>query len=328
MTPVSHVLSGYLVGEFQIRGAQESGRQQTPDKKDRWRIVAAAVIGSIIPDVDVSLGLVGGWTGSGLHRGATHSLLLAPLLAGLIAWLVARVMGSPPRRPKRPLYFAALSGILTHIFWDWLNPWGAVLLWPWVRSFRGNLLHEGDRYAAAMLLAASLLVWRGRRVAAAVLLLELLPACLIVQLWWRDHAQDLAKTQLAGRRTAVYPASDLTCGWIILSAGTDDMAVHCVSSPIARSASMVFHVPLRNDPFIEASQQSAAVRDLRQKIPFSFAEVKPAQPAEGGGAMVLWRDLRIAYRELPEPKPTGLQLRIDASGNVISEEYRWWLSVW
>lgn len=314
MTPGSHLLSGYLVAEFQ-------GGGQLPDNRRRWAITAAAVIGAIAPDLDVPLGLLGGWAGSGLHRGATHSLTVAPLLAWLIAWLVGRVA----RAPRGQLFHAALGGLLTHIFWDWLNPWGAVLLWPWVRSFRGNLIHEGDLVIAGMLLVASVLVWRGRRVAAAVLLLELLPAYLLIQLWWRDHTRSLAKTELAGLQTAVFPASELTCGWIILAASSGDMGVHCVSSPLAKSASMVFHVPLRSDPFIEASLQSPAVRELRQKIPFSFPEVEPVPI---GGAVVLWRDLRIAYRERPNAKPTGLEVHIDASGKIIGEQYRWWLTVW
>ena len=292
-----------------------------PDHRRRWAITAAAVIGAIAPDLDVPLGLLGGWAGSGLHRGATHSLIVAPLLAWLIAWLIERMT----RAPRSQLFYAALGGVLTHILSDWLNPWGAVLFWPWVQSFRGNLIHEGDLVIAVTLLVASVLAWRGRRVAAAVLLLELLPAYLIVQLWWRDHARSMANTELVGVQTAVFPTSELNCGWIILAASSTDMSVHCVSSPMAKSAPAVFHVPVRSDPFIEGSQQSPAVRELRQKIPFSFAEVKPVQ---GGGAVVLWRDLRIAYRERPNAKPTGLEVRLDASGKIVGEQYRWWLTVW
>jgi hypothetical protein len=175
------------------------------------------------------------------------------------------------------------------------------------------------------LLAASILVWRNRRIAAAVLMLELLPAYLILQIWWRDHARSLASTQLGSLHTAVFPASDPRCQWIILSAAAGEMAVHCVSSPAAKTARTEFRVALRSDQLIQASLQSPAVQELREKIPFSFAEVNPRSD---GGADVLWRDLRIAYRERARANPTGLLVRLDKNGKIIGEHYRWWLSVW
>ncbi len=306
MTPAAHLLSGYLVGEWQASG-----------EKERWRAVAAAVVAGIAPDFDVVLGLLGGWAGSGAHRGATHSLTLAPLFA----WLIAKVV----RGPRRPVFLAALGGIISHIFWDWLNPWGAILFWPWMRSFRGNLVHEGNLYVLGLLLGSAVLVWRGRRVAAAVLLLELLPVFLLVQIWWRDHARGLAAAQLAGRRALVYPAPDLACGWIALSAGSADMSVACVASPVARRLRPVFTTPVRGDFFVQASERSPVVQDLREKIPFAFAEVRPLK---NGGAVVLWRDLRVAYREPKDADPTGLQVELDAHGKIVSEHYRWWLRLW
>src|SRR5713226_4775669 len=102
MTPVGHLLSGYLAGKW------------TPGpKNERRRIILAALIGSVAPDVDVVVGLLGGWAGAGVHRGATHSFLGAAVLAGLIALLL--------RGPRKPLFLAAFAGVLTHIFWDWLN---------------------------------------------------------------------------------------------------------------------------------------------------------------------------------------------------------------
>ena len=306
MTPAGHLFSGYLVGEWAAAGEER-----------RWRIIAAAVVGSIVPDLDVALGLLGGWAGATAHRGATHSFLGAVALA----WVIAALF----RRPRRALFVAALGGILTHIFWDWLNPWGVVPFWPWLKSFRGNLLHEGDLYAAAILLLACILVWKKQRLLAAAALATLLPAYLLTQLWWRDLARALARAELAGRQTAVFPTNKLTCGWIVLSAGDADMSVHCVRSPAAAHLEPAFDVTLRSDSFTQASEQSELVRDFRQKIPFSFAEV---QPAEDAGAVVVWRDLRVAFEEKPSKLPTGIYVRLDPAGKILSERHRWWLSLW
>lgn len=306
MTPVGHLLTGYLVGEWAASGGSE-----------RWWVIGAALAGSIAPDFDVALGLLGGWAGSSAHRGATHSFLGAVVMA----WAIAAVL----RRPRGRLFLAALGGILTHIFWDWLNPWGVRPLWPGTASFRGNLLHEGDLYATAIVLGVSVLVWRKRGHAAVAVLVTVLPAYLGVQLWWRDHARGLARAELAERRFAVYPTDQIRCGWIVLSAGEGDMRVHCVATPAADHLRPAFQAPVRSDFFTRASEQSAVVRELRRKIPFPFAQV---EPVEEGGAVVVWRDLRIAYRESPANRPTGIHVRVDATGRILDERHYWWLTWW
>ncbi len=280
-------------------------------------MLAAALLGSIAPDLDVALGLLGGWEGAGAHRGATHSFLGAVVLASMIAVVL--------RGNRRAVFLAALGGILTHIFWDWLNPWGVRPFWPWDVSFRANLLHEGDLYATAILAVAALLMWRGRRRAAAVVLATLLPAYLLVQLLWREHARELAKIELAGRRALVYPARELCCGWIVLSGGESDMSVDCVMSPIASHLRRSYDVAPADGSFVRASERSHLVREFREKIPFPFAEV---HPAAAGGAEVVWRDLRLAYRERPSDVPSGLHVRLDSAGRIVSERHHWWLTVW
>lgn len=306
MTPAGHLLSGYLVAHW------------TPgEPSDRRRILIAGLLGSIAPDLDVVLGLLGGWAGSSAHRGATHSLLGAAVLGVLIAASVGGV--------RRSLFVAAFGGVLTHIFWDWLNPWGVVLLWPWMRSFRGNLVHEGNLYAVALVGIAVLLAWRGRGRAALAFLAVALPCFLLLQLAWRSHARNLAASELPGRRVAVYPSDKLRCGWIVLSTADAEMAVHCVARPTATYLAPLFQTPVRDDGFTRASEQSPTVHEFREKIPFSFAEVRPAAD---GGAIVVWRDLRVASQEPPGSAPTGLYVTLDAAGRILGERHRWWLSLW
>jgi len=302
MTPAGHLLSGYLVGE--AVGAR------------RPVVLVVAVAAAIAPDFDVALGLVGGWLGASFHRGVTHSLLAALLGAGVAAALL---------RPRRLVFAACLGGILTHVFWDFFNFWGVQALWPWRRYLSVNLLHEGDRCATLILLVAAVLAWRGRRRAAALWLALLLPAYLAVQVWWRDHARELARIELAGRRAAVYPTPQFTCGWIAFSASSTDLAMDCVPSPLTGRLRRVRTVPLRDDSFTRASQRSPAVREFLEENPFPFAE---ESAAADGTILVVWRDLREAHLQEPGEVPTGLHVRLDAAGNILSEQHRWWLRVW
>ncbi len=305
MTPAPHLLSGYLVGEAMAR----SGRER------RW-VLAAALVGSIAPDFDVVYGLLGGWTGAGAHRGVTHSFLGALIIAALAGVLT--------RRHSRTVFLACLAGVLTHIFWDWLNFWGVRALWPSLVPYRGNLLHEQDHVPTVVLLVASLCLWR-RRVRLGVVLLLALAPYLALQWWSRERAQHLGAAELAGRRIAVFPGRSLGCRWAVLSAGETDLAVDCLSNPFAVQLRRLQTLAIRDDVLTRASEQSAAVRDFRRKVPFPFAEVTP-QP--GGGALVVWRDLRVSYLEPPEARPTGIYVWLDAAGRITAERHRWWLKLW
>jgi inner membrane protein len=84
------------------------------------------------PDVDA----LAMWGGDFLylrhHRGVTHSVLLAPLWAWLIAMLGARVFERTRERPGgwKALYGLALAGVLLHIAGDWITTYGTMLLAP------------------------------------------------------------------------------------------------------------------------------------------------------------------------------------------------------
>ncbi|HYM09734.1 MAG TPA: metal-dependent hydrolase [Bryobacterales bacterium] len=310
MTPAAHLLSGYLAGKGAPAG-----------KAGRRRVLAAALIGSIAPDLDVVPGLLGGWAGAGLHRGATHSFVGAAILA----WLIAALLGRKERPLRLPLFLAAWLGVLTHIFWDWLNPWGVIALWPWPHSFRGNLVHEADLYIMAILLLAAALAWRGKSKAAVAALAISLPVYLAVQWRWRDRARELAAVELSGRRLGVYPTSDLRCGWVVLSADDSGLSAGCVAGPRAKHLRPLYHAIPGNDFFVQASERSPGVQEFRRKIPFPFAEVR--QEAKGG-ATVFWRDLRIACLEGPTSDPAGLQVKLDAAGRILGERHHWWLRLW
>ena len=307
MTPAGHLLSGYLIGDWLGAGREARSRRI---------IMATAVAAGVAPDGDILFGLFGGFFGASIHRGFTHSLLAA-LGFGLFAAALVR-------HHPRVLFVAGFLGVLSHIFWDSLNVWGVQLFWPVVWYLRGNLVHERDLWALAIVLVGALLSWRERRRAAVVWLLIAIPAYLLTQTWWRQHARELARG-LTGRRAEVYPTGQIRCAWIAVSAGALDLAVHCVPTPWATRLVPVSSVPARDDFFTRASRSSPAVREFLAKVPFSYAE---EQPTADGGARIIWRDLREAYEQGPGGVPTGLHLLLSPDGAILSERHQWWLKFW
>lgn len=96
-------------------------------------LVAAAVIGSLLPDIDTSTSIISsmlpfrGWPLCKIrHRGFTHSLLGALFVAGLAFWLL--------QMPN--IFIGLVVGYISHILADMVTPSGVQLLWPKRKRFR------------------------------------------------------------------------------------------------------------------------------------------------------------------------------------------------
>lgn len=115
MDPITHTLVGVGLGNAFFR--RRSGPPAT--------VVLA--LASNLPDLDGIVMLTMGQAGVVMRRTFGHSLLLLPiwvvLLAGLLGWFVPRI-----RFPAR-VGLVAL-GALFHLFFDLVNSFGVVLLWP------------------------------------------------------------------------------------------------------------------------------------------------------------------------------------------------------
>lgn len=91
-------------------------------------------IGGLVPDLDLVSSLGGPWSSLVHHRGATHSLLFAPLMAWPFAWASHRVVSrrdgpgrGVPLTTHAHLWFWAL---FTHPLLDLFTTYGTQLLWP------------------------------------------------------------------------------------------------------------------------------------------------------------------------------------------------------
>lgn len=126
-------------------------------------------LSAVAPDIDILLDPLS-WFVSELwflqHRIWTHSIAGSFLLALLLLFVVTRpwiwekiIQKINPVAKDIPLfnvhmYVICLLGIWSHIFLDWLTPWGPMLLFPLViKRFSLNLMESTD----LMLLLASMI---------------------------------------------------------------------------------------------------------------------------------------------------------------------------
>jgi inner membrane protein len=104
---------------------------------DRWcpRAPALLVLAANVPDIDVVTALTGGSI-SYLehHRGPTHSLALAPVMAALVVAMVGAAARGRNMAWVRA-WVASTAGVMSHLLMDWTNIYGVRLLWPLDRSW-------------------------------------------------------------------------------------------------------------------------------------------------------------------------------------------------
>lgn len=120
MDTLTHALSGALVAR--VVAPRERSLATTRD------CMALGFLAAAFPDADVVLSAISPLAYLYNHRGVTHSALLLPLWAALIAWIWSRLR----RRPQalRVYFVVSVAAITIHILGDWITAFGTMLLAP------------------------------------------------------------------------------------------------------------------------------------------------------------------------------------------------------
>lgn len=178
MDTLTHALSGALAGRLLARRADPTDSRPTPPV---WQAVVTGTAAATFPDVDFVLGFVSELTYLRGHRGVTHSLLLMPLWALLVAWIMAKLFrlrrGTHPAPDWRAFYLIACVGIFVHILGDLITQFGTMILAPfsdqrfaWGTTFIIDLGFSG--IIVAGLVASA--IWRRSRMPALLASLALI----------------------------------------------------------------------------------------------------------------------------------------------------------
>jgi inner membrane protein len=160
------------------------------------------------------------------HRGATHSVLLLPLWALLVAWVLAFILREP--HGWRALYGVSALGIAAHIAGDLITSYGTMILAPlsnerfaWGTTFIIDLWFTGIILAG---LAAS--AWQYRSRLPSIAACAVLVAYVLFQAWAKSEALEFASRHAAslGRANAeitAYPRAVSPFNWTVYVSDED-----------------------------------------------------------------------------------------------------------
>src|SRR5438067_1861708 len=161
MDTITHGIAGALIGKAVFRGEDMFASHAM----NRGRIITwSLMLGAIFPDSDVLRDifshdklLVITW-----HRSFTHSLVLLPLWALILAW-ITRAFANP-RKWDAPSFLELTGiyavGVLSHILLDLVTSFGTMIWSPlqWSRP-AWDLIFIVDFTLTAILLVPQLLAW-------------------------------------------------------------------------------------------------------------------------------------------------------------------------
>ncbi len=144
MDNLTHTLTGIVL-------ARAGLNRRVP--RASWLLVLA----SNAPDLDIVAGLNGSLAYLHHHRGWTHALAFAPIvaLAPLPIWAWLNRKDKPGARQLFAAWLIAIAGVIAHHLMDWLNVYGIRLLLPfrpdWLRL---DLVYVVDLWVWLILLMA------------------------------------------------------------------------------------------------------------------------------------------------------------------------------
>jgi len=221
MDTLTHALSGALL-------ARATAPKDAPPRSIPRR-VAAGFFAAAAPDLDFVIGFLGPVEYLQHHRGVTHSLLLLPIWALAVSWLLAKLLREPGG--WRALYGVTALAIGAHIAGDLITSFGTLVLAPfsdWRAGIGTTFII--DLWFSGIILAgllASAVFYKSR--VAAVAFSAVLVGYVGFQVLQKEKALEFGQQYargkgLAGARVEVHPRPVSPFNWTVFV--SDDETHH------------------------------------------------------------------------------------------------------
>jgi inner membrane protein len=289
-------------------------------KRQAW---VWGAIGGLIPDADtVVIPFLGPLAEFEYHRSLTHSLFFAPIAApilGYVVWRLKHRRREPPPGALGAWILLLFTAIITHPLLDLFTTYGTQLLWPVSHHrFALDAVAIVDPGYSLLLLAALLY---GARASlrhgqlAAWIALGASTAFLFYGLWLNQHAQAVARAQLAAEgfvASDVHAYPTLLQPYLrrVVARRPDEIRVGLLSVWRDRPAVWRSFPPPRH-PLIDSLRQTPEGQLFEW---FAQGQTSGRVQASSDGFVVEIDDLRYGFGDAPDEGLWGIRARHDHTG--------------
>jgi inner membrane protein len=292
------------------------------------RATLLLVISANIPDIDF-VAIVGGpLYYFEQHRGITHAIASAPvmaLLSVLITCAIARTM-----RGWLVAWGLALIGVASHLLLDWTNVYGIRLLYPFSSQwFHLDLINLFDLIIWAVLLLGWLAPMLGKLVSGeigakpgtgqglAIFALSFFLLYDFGRFLWHERAVEILNSRVYRGGppilAAAFPAAGVSpldwIGWIERPDFVMHFAVNVLKEFDPTAGTVIFTPP--PGPSIEAARQAHPVAVFVRFAQYPLWSVRPVESPAGA------HDVEVTDWRLP----FGAQALVDSSNHVITSTF-------
>ena len=286
------------------------------------------VLAANAPDIDIVMALRGSLPYFENHRGLTHSIVMAPVLALLVVLLVCAITRT--MRGWKAAYGLAVIGVASHLLLDWTNSYGIRLLLPFSSEwFRLDLNNIIDLWIWGILLIATVGPLLGRLVSSeigakpgtgrglAIFALSFLLVYDFGRYLVHQRALDMLNSRVyqggAPLRVAAFPTSLVNpfhwTGWSDRPAFAMRFSMDLLGD-FDPGTGTIFFKP-EPGPAIDAARQTQPVQVLLNFAQFPLWRVIPVADPEGAH--------RVEVRDWRFPFAAGAT--VDASNRVVSSYF-------
>ena len=307
MDPVTHTLIGAVTANAFLK------RKVGPEA------VPVLCWASNLPDIDVLVLLGSGPAGVAMRRSFGHSAFLYPLWCAALAWLFKKLY---PNQRYATLFLLCLLGASLHVFFDLVNSFGVLALWPF-SDYRPELaiLFILDLILTGILLApflaAWLTPWRSRLRHACRISAALACAYVLFCAGARMKAEMLLMRQsplLKPDFSYVFPEPLGPHRWRGVLLFGNEYRVYLINALSGRVELRALAVTDEAKPAAAAVLRASPM--AAQLEGFFKAPVWRVTPARGGAAEVSVYDLRFRTLLLSRRRPFEYLFRVFPDGRV------------
>lgn len=341
MEPITHLLTGACLSRAGF------------NRKAAYATLAMTLAAEA-PDLDVLWGLRGPVTGFEHHRGITHTLIAAPVIAlvtVVVVWLIHKARKKSPSVAPRwgLLWIFSLIAVLSHLLLDYTNNYGLRPFFPFnIHWYARSIVFIFDPVIFLLLLASFFMPWifgladreigvrrtrfRGRGWSIAMLIL--------IVLWWslrnaeHGHAIELVRNGGYVRepimRIDAEPSIVDPFAWRVIAETKDFykvIEVHTLHNEVESDSAATVYKP-EVTPAVAAAKQSYLGRVYLDWSQFPLVTDTGTTPASDAATVSGGRREAAAWAASPWATVKFQDVRFDViPGNEDSDVLSGWVNI-